>query len=94
MLAALTLLETTDEALGLAQEFVDKRVVPAEAAEDALHIAVAATNGVEYLVTWNCRHIANAVMRPQIEAVCRAAGYEPPIICTPEELMEIDEYER
>ena len=43
--------------------------------------------GVELLVTWNCRHIANPVLRPRAEAVCRAAGYEPPAICTPAELL-------
>ena len=43
---------------------------------------------MEYLLTWNCTHIANAVLRPRIEAVCRL-GYEPPIICTPQELMEV-----
>ena len=46
------------------------------------------TNGVDFLVTWNFRHIANAAMRVQIEQVCRQAGYEPPVICTPNELME------
>ena len=44
---------------------------------------------MEYLLTWNCTHIANAVLRPRIEAVCRLYGYEPPIICTPQELMEV-----
>ena len=53
---------------------------------DALHIAVAAVNGMDYLLTWNCKHIANVALRLRIEAVCRAAGYEPPLICTPEEL--------
>ena len=47
---------------------------------------VAAVHGVDYLLTWNCTHIANVTLRPRIEAVCRAAGYEPPLICTPEEL--------
>lgn len=55
---------------------------------DGFHIAVAAVHGMEYLLTWNCTHIANAVMRPRIEAVCRYHGYEPPVICTPQELME------
>ena len=59
---------------------------PKIAAEDALHIAIAATNGIDYLLTWNCKHIANATMRTDIEAVCREAGYEPSVICTPEEL--------
>jgi hypothetical protein len=46
----------------------------------------AAVHGMQYLLTWNCTHIANATLRPRIEAVCRAAGYEPPLICMPEEL--------
>jgi hypothetical protein len=51
-------------------------------------MAIAAVHGIEYLVTWNCRHIANARMRLQIEDVIRDAGYEPPVFCTPEELLE------
>jgi hypothetical protein len=62
--------------------------MPQNAAEDALHIAVAVVNGLDYLITWNCKHIANAKMRIKIERVCREKGYEPIIICTPEELME------
>ena len=57
--------------------------------EDALHIAIAVTNGVEYLLTWNCPHLANAAMRREIERICRARGYEPVMICTPEELLEV-----
>jgi hypothetical protein len=53
---------------------------------------VAAVHGMEYLVTWNCRHIANAWMRPQIEEVIRDLGYEPPVLCTPEELLEDQPY--
>jgi len=53
-----------------------------------LHIAVAAVHGLDYLLTWNCTHIANARMRGKIEGLCRAAGYDPPIICTPMELVE------
>jgi predicted nucleic acid-binding protein len=92
-LESLTLLETAEEALALAQQLVDASAVPQKASEDALHIALAAVNGIEYLVTWNCRHIANATMRSKIEEVCRSAGYEPPIICTPEELLEATEDE-
>jgi hypothetical protein len=62
--------------------------MPPKAAEDALHIAIAVTSGVEYLLTWNCTHLANATMRREIERLCRARGYEPVIICTPEELLE------
>ena len=52
-------------------------------------VAIAVTNGVEYLLTWNCKHLVNATMRTKIEDVCRSAGYEPVIICTPEELLEV-----
>ena len=55
---------------------------------DALHIAVAAVHGMGYLVTWNCTHIANATMRGRIEAICRRAGFDPPLICTPLELVK------
>ena len=75
----------------LAARLVETGAVPRKAAEDALHIAVAAVHGVDYLLTWNCKHIANAAMRQAIESVCREAGYEPPVICTPEELMNDDQ---
>ena|SRR5712691_941861 len=89
VLATLTLLEVTEEAMALAQELLATRAVPEKAAEDALHIAIAVTNGVEYLLTWNCKHLANATIRAKSEEVCRSAGYEPVIICTPEELLEV-----
>lgn len=81
-------LETTTDALQLAKELLQAGALPAKAADDALHIAVAATKAVPYLLTWNCRHLANVVMRPVIETVCNAMGFEPPIICTPEDLLE------
>jgi hypothetical protein len=80
-------LEVTEDALALAQRLVRVGAVPEPATEDALHIAVAVTNGVDYLLTWNYRHLANATMRSTIERACRVAGYEPVIICTPEELL-------
>lgn len=81
-------LRVSDAAGELAARLVESRAVPRTAAEDALHIAVAAVHGVDYLLTWNCKHIANATMRQAIERTCREAGFEPPIICTPEELMD------
>ena len=93
-LASIPLLDATPDAERLAQALVDLGAVPRQAAEDAAHIAIAVTNGVEFLVTWNFRHIANASMRAQIERTCRQAGYEPPVICTPSELMETDHAER
>ena len=89
-LEAVSLLDASPEAENLAQELIDLATVPRQAAEDAAHIAIAiaVTNGVDFLVTWNFRHIANAAMRCRIEHICRQAGYEPPVICTPNELME------
>ena len=52
------------------------------------HLAVAAAHGVPYLLTWNCRHLADATMRPLIESVCAANGFRAPVICTPDELPE------
>jgi predicted nucleic acid-binding protein len=87
----LQLLQTTPEAEALANALLADHAVPTSHPEDALHIALATVNGVEYLVTWNFRHIANAAVRSDIERVCRGAGYEPPVICTPEELLESDD---
>ena len=88
VLQPMLVLETTAEALGLAKELLQAGALPAKAASDALHIAVAATKAVPYLLTWNCRHLANAVMRPMIETVCSEKGFKASIICTPEELLE------
>ena len=88
VLQAMTFLETTTAALGLAKELVRAGALPAKAGDDALHIAIAATQGVPYLLTWNCRHMANATMRALIESVCASNGFKAPIICTPEELLE------
>lgn len=81
------LLEQTEEATDLAQVLLKQVPLPDRAAVDALHIAIATVHGMDFLLTWNCTHIANAAFRDQIESVCREAGYEPPTICTPEELL-------
>jgi len=88
VLAGIDVLEVDVAALALAEALVRRRAVPNAAVEDALHIAVAATNGVDYLLTWNCAHIANAGMRRAIEEVCIEQGFEPTVLCTPEELLE------
>ncbi len=82
------LLQLSEEAVIFAEKLVEEVPMPQKAVEDALHIAVATLNGMDYLLTWNFKHIANATMRYQIERMCRLAGYEPPIICTPQELLE------
>jgi len=81
-------LALTPVALALAKELVTQGAIPAVAAQDAFHLAIAAVNAIDYLLTWNCRHLANASMRTKIACVCVAAGFAAPIICTPEELSQ------
>ena len=81
-------LRISDAAKTLAESLITEGALPVKAEMDAFHVAVATVNGINYLLTWNCTHIANAVMRPRIEAICRKLGYEPPVICTPSELLE------
>jgi len=88
MLSGIPRLELTESASLLAASLVKEAAIPREAVEDALHVAVAAAHGMDYLLTWNCRHIANATMRNRIADVCAASGFETPVICTPEELLE------
>jgi hypothetical protein len=86
-LDGIALLAVNQEALDLARSLVEKGPIPEKAEIDALHISVAANHGMDYLLTWNCKHIANAEMQTGIGKLCRAAGFEPPVICTPEELL-------
>ena len=87
-LAGIPEVPPTHEARDLARELVDPGPLPRKAVLDALHIAAAVSGGADYLLTWNFKHLANAALRKRIETVCRSSGYDPPVICTPEELME------
>jgi hypothetical protein len=71
----------------LAEAIMRTRLIPARAYNDALHVAVAARHGIDFLLTWNCRHIANAAISERVRRACRTAGFEPPIICTPHGLL-------
>ena len=85
-LEGIPVLSLTESATRLAKELVRQGALPERATVDAFHIGIAAAHQVTYLLTWNCKHLANATMRSTIETVCRSAGLNPPIICTPEEL--------
>jgi hypothetical protein len=85
-LRGIRVLWLTDPAIRLAKELVRQGALPEKATVDAFHIGIAAAHRVTYLLTWNCKHLANATMRGTIEAICRSEGLHPPIICTPEEL--------
>ena len=78
----------SESALELADLLVESGAVPEVAGADALHIALAAAGNSDYLLTWNCKHIANAIRRKQIHEVLRDVGWVCPIICTPDELLE------
>ncbi len=71
----------------LAGLLISEGGMPASAQADALHVAVAAVHDVDYLLTWNCRHIDNATMKPLMRSICSGAGYQCPEICTPLELL-------
>lgn len=86
ILSGIPELELTEEAVALSDVLVAKGGLPEKARDDALHIVVAAVHEIDFLLTWNCRHIDNAATKPIIRAVCLEQGYVCPEICTPEEL--------
>lgn len=88
-IAGIPELNVTDEVGELARMLIEQIPIPRKAQLDAFHIAIAAVHGIDYLLTWNCTHINNAELRPRIEAICRFQGFEPPIICTPQELLKV-----
>ena len=88
VLSHLTVLEVLPAADMLTQKLLDVGVVPQNYSLDAQHIAVATTHGVEYLASWNQKHIVNENKREHINQVCQEAGFEPTTICTPTELIE------
>jgi len=85
-------LAESKEVRELAGVYVQKLPFPSKAAVDALHMALATWHGMEYLLTWNCRHIANASIRRRLEEVNSQLGLPSPTICTPEELLYGSEY--
>jgi hypothetical protein len=83
----LPLLDLTFEVDGLAETIMQSGLLPASASRDAVHIAVTAVHQVHFLLTWNCRHIANATIFRDLQHIIMSAGYDVPVICTPEELL-------
>jgi hypothetical protein len=74
--------------LELALSLVASGIIPAKAAPDALHIAVASVHRIDYLVTWNFKHIANPFIRDRLRSAVTAAGFELPVMCSPDELLQ------
>jgi predicted nucleic acid-binding protein len=81
--------ELTEEARQLAEILTGKGALPKRAQADALHIAVAAVNTIDYLLTWNLRHIDNPAIKPRVREICGLEGYRCPEICTPFEIVEL-----
>lgn len=90
-LGAIAHLPMPDPVTELAMALLNEGALPEKATDDALHVAVSAYHGVDYLLTWNCRHIDNAEMKPLMRNVCTVHGYSCPEICTPLELMGEDD---
>jgi predicted nucleic acid-binding protein len=87
LISDLPVLKINPAARSLAEKIFGATTLPDKAGADALHVAVAAVNAMDFLLTWNCTHLANGVVLKIVNVVCRDNGYEPPIVCTPEELM-------
>lgn len=81
------LLEITPEVGLVASRILAAGIIPRKAATDAAHIAIAAVHGMDFLLTWNCVHIANAAIAKAVANICRQHGFECAVICTPEELL-------
>jgi predicted nucleic acid-binding protein len=79
-----------EEITSFAEKLIAEGGIPEVAKADALHVAIAAVHSVDYLLTWNCRHIDNATRKPIIRTICISAGYSYPEICTPMELLTED----
>ncbi|HKH46577.1 MAG TPA: type II toxin-antitoxin system VapC family toxin [Thermoanaerobaculia bacterium] len=86
-LEGLSLLRVTAAVSDLAGSILRAHLLPAKAFPDALHIATASVHAVEYLLTWNCSHIANAELLPRVTALVEDTGFNMPFVCTPEELL-------
>ncbi len=87
ILQPLPMLDITPGVAELASGILISGTIPRKAATDAAHIAIAAVHGMDFLITWNCVHIANAVILKSLASICREHGCECPVVCTPEGLL-------
>ena len=86
-LSGIPILPITEAVVALSKALLQGRALPAKGLDDALHVAVSAVHGVDYLLTWNCRHLDNAETKPIMRSVCTIQGHISPELCTPQELM-------
>jgi len=85
---AFPLLDVAEEVVDLAEKIIIRKIIPENAVRDALHIAVATFHEMSFLLSWNCKHIANAEINKRLRKTLSDEGFELPVICTPEELLE------
>jgi hypothetical protein len=90
IISGIDLIEPSDDAIELAELLVAKFAVPATEPRDALHIAIAAVNRIQFILTWNFKHILNPHLQVKIANTCREGGFEVPVICTPQQLLETE----
>lgn len=88
IVADIDLLDLIDDARGLTKTILRSALLPARADRDAAHIALATAHRMDMLLTWNCRHIANAAIQARLRRLAESAGFTLPVICTPEEMLE------
>jgi hypothetical protein len=81
------MLAVTEDMVSLAEGLITEKVLSPKAIGDALHIAIATLHGIDFFLTWNCRHIANPIIQEKIAAFLERKGLFLPTICTPEELL-------
>lgn len=87
VLRALPVVGPIEPAIELARQIIKRKLMPLRAATDALHLTIAATHQLDVLLTWNCTHLANAIILVDVGKFLRKNGYELPIVCTPNEMM-------
>lgn len=90
LLDGIPLLELTDDVVAIAEMLLARQIIPAKAADDAIHIAVASVHRIDYLVTWNCKHLANPRNWRRIADCVAGFGFRATVICTPEDLIGDD----
>jgi len=87
IISGLPTVDVTEDVKALTKAIMAAGILPPHAFPDAAHVAVSAVHRIDYLLTWNCKHLANAQMKRRIAVVCEKLGFKLPIICTPDELM-------
>lgn len=90
ILRTMPVLTMNEDAQRLGEQLIERLAMPAKAIDDAYHVAISAVHGMDYLLTWNCKHIANLQLRERIQQTCMDAGYQPALIGTPQEMLDLD----